>query len=47
MVFTALDPLGGLAQGITGIAAALAESPAVTAYAHFIDTLPQNDTDVT
>lgn len=47
MVFTALNPLGGLAQGIADIAAALAESPAVTADARFSVTLPQNDTDVT
>lgn len=47
MVFTAINPLGGFAQGIADIAASLAKSPAVTADARFNVTLPQNDTDVT
>ncbi|MDE6484670.1 MAG: hypothetical protein K2L14_04690 [Duncaniella sp.] len=47
MVFTAINPLGGFAQGIADIAASLAASKAVTADARFSVTLPQNDTDVT
>lgn len=47
MVFTAIHPLSGIAQGIADIATSLAESPAITADARFSVTLPQNDTDIT